>query len=58
MAVLKSRKKLNNKKNWARVFVRSYKNKNFLKLNFKTKKTFFKWNVKTSYFFNFFFTKV
>lgn len=62
VAVLKSRKKINNKKNWSKLFVRKYNNIKFLIKNktvsgsgFKSKRNLFKKFIKTSFFFNYIF---
>lgn len=58
VAVLKSRKNINNKKNWARLFVRQYEKIKYLSKNkkkFKSKRSLFKKHIKTSFFFNYLF---
>lgn len=58
VAVLKSRKNINNKKNWARLFVRKYDKTMYLiknKMKFKSKKNLFKRRVETYFFFNYIF---
>nr|AEV66683.1 hypothetical protein [Oxytricha trifallax] len=55
MAVLKSRKKLNNKKHWAKLYNFQYRTKTYRQLSNKIKKTLFKKNFKSNHFFNHFF---